>query len=408
MKMTDHASASGSFRPTRRLFLASAGSFVAWAQMPRFAFAGTRDPRFVLVILRGAVDGLAVVPPVGDPAYTALRGDIAVGAKGVGGASPLHGIFALNDAMPNFRRRFQSGEALVVHAAATPYRDRSHFDGQDVLENGTNGPRLAETGWLNRAVAALPKGDAVRPVHGLAVSPVVPLVLRGAAPVFTWMPTDLPATGPDTAQRLMDLYSHTDRNLANAFSAGQEIDRMAGGGGRPGGDISAQFRTIAAGAGRLLAQEDGPRIAALSYDGWDTHAKEGPMVGNLDKLLGALDGALEGLAVQLGPVWKDTVVAVVTEFGRTAHVNGTDGTDHGTATMALLAGGAVRGGRVVADWPGLAPNQLYQARDLRPTTDLRAVLKGVLRDHLGLSERVLATEVFPGSLPVRPLGGLVA
>lgn len=318
-------------RPTRRVFLGSVGSLVAWAQMPRFAFADTRDPRFVTVVLRGAVDGIAVVPPTGDPDYVALRGELAIGSEAMGGAARLDGMFALNDAMPNFRRRFAKGEALVVHAVASPYRERSHFDGQDVLESGTAGPRLASDGWLSRAVEVLPQGARVRPVHGLAVSPTVPLILRGSAPVFTWMPNGLAATAPDTADRLMDLYAHTDPLLHAALASGREVDRMAGERSRQdGGDMAAQFARIAAGAGRLLAEPDGPRVAAISYDGWDTHADEGPQAGRLEKLLSALDGSLEALAVEIGPAWQETVVAVVTEFGRTARANGTEGTDHGT------------------------------------------------------------------------------
>ncbi|HWJ71661.1 MAG TPA: DUF1501 domain-containing protein [Kaistia sp.] len=408
--MSDHNPSSiRSLAPTRRLFLASAGAFVAWAHMPRAAFAGTRDPRFVVVILRGAMDGLAAVPPIGDPDYAKLRGDIAIGSPGIAGTVPLDGFFALNDAMPKLKQFYGSGEALIIHAVATAYRDRSHFDGQDVLESGLTQPGASRDGWLNRAVAALPRGEAVRPASGLAVSPTVPLVLRGGAPVFTWMPDGLMPVGMDTADRLAGLYDHADPELAGVFSAGRTIDRMAAGGTAvKGGDIAANFRRIAVGAGRLLAEPDGPRIAAISFDGWDTHASEGPENGQLGRRLGALDGALDALKAELGPAWADTVVAVMTEFGRTAHVNGTDGTDHGTATTAFLVGGAVKGGRVLADWPGLAPDKLYQQRDLAPTTDLRAVLKGVLRDHLGIAEPVLATTIFPGSIGVRPIAGLVA
>lgn len=397
-------------RPSRRLFLSGAGAFVAWAQMPRFAFAGQlRDPRFVVVILRGALDGLAVVPPIGDPNYAALRGDIAIGAPGQGGTLPLDGFFALNDAMPGLQARYLKKEALIVHAAASAYRDRSHFDGQDVLESGMTGPRMSSDGWLNRAADALPKGDVVRPAEGLAVSTTVPLILRGAAPVLTWMPAGMKPVGMDTADRLSDLYAHVDPDLSRVFAAGRTVDKMAGEGVLvKGGNVEAEFRRVSLGAARLLAEPDGPRLAALSYDGWDTHANEGPESGRLAKLLGALDGALEGLADELAPVWKDTVVAVVTEFGRTARINGTEGTDHGTATTAFLMGGAVKGGRVVADWPGLKTSQLYEARDLAPTTDLRAVLKGVLRDHLGLSEATLSSRVFPGSMGVKPIDGLVA
>ena len=399
---------SGPLAPSRRLFLASAGAFVAWANLPRFAYAGSRDPRFVVIILRGAMDGLAAVPPIGDPDYARLRGDLAIGSGSLGGTVPLDGFFALNDAMPRLKQLYADRDALIVHAVATAYRDRSHFDGQDVLESGLTRPGASRDGWLNRAVAALPRGAAVRPVTGLAVSPTVPLVLRGGAPVFTWMPDGLMPVGMDTADRLASLYDHSDPELARVFAAGRTVDRMAAGGTAvKGGDIAASFRRIAVGAGRLLAEPEGPRIAAISFDGWDTHASEGPDSGQLGRRLAALDAALDGLKAELGSAWVDTVVAVMTEFGRTAHVNGTDGTDHGTATTAFLVGGAVKGGRVLADWPGLAPQKLYEQRDLAPTADLRAVLKGVLRDHLGIGETVLATSVFPDSLAVKPVDGLV-
>ncbi|MBB5751501.1 DUF1501 domain-containing protein [Prosthecomicrobium pneumaticum] len=404
--MTDGTAHPPLFRPSRRLVLASLGGLAAWAQIPGHARAATpADPRFLLVILRGALDGLAAVPPIGDPDYGALRGAGALRADEV---LPLDGFFALNGAMPRLHARYSAGEALFVHAAATAYRDRSHFDGQDVLESGMGGPRLSASGWLNRAVAALPVAERAAP-GGLAVSPTVPLVMRGTAPVLTWTPPGYKPAGADTAARLLDLYRHSDPELADAFARGQEVDALAGGmeKGR-GADLAANFRRVAEGAARLLAEDGGPRIAALSFDGWDTHANEGAEDGRLAKLLGALDQALDGIAGGLSPVWRQTVVVVVTEFGRTARINGTEGTDHGTATTALLFGGAVRGGRVLADWPGLATAALYQGRDLAPTTDLRAVLMGVLRDHLGLDARTLATRVFPDAIGVRPIDGLVA
>ncbi|HEX9903573.1 MAG TPA: DUF1501 domain-containing protein [Propylenella sp.] len=395
--------------PSRRAFIASAGAFFAWSYMPRFAHAGGRDPRFVVVILRGAMDGLAVVPPVGDPDYASLRGDMAIGVPGLEPVLPLDGFFGLNDAMPRLHARYQAGEALIVHAAATPYRERSHFDGQDVLESGMPGPRAARTGWLNRAVEALPQGERVRPAGGLAASATVPLILQGEAPTLTWTPPAFEIASSDTIVRLRDLYMHTDTELARAFSAGTEIDAMTAGieaGGKRG--LVESFRQVAAGSGQLLAADDGPRVAALSYNGWDTHYNQGVDKGRLAKLLDALDVSLDALAAAMAPVWSETVVAVVTEFGRTAEANGSNGTDHGTATTAFLLGGPVNGGRIVADWPGLAPNALYEGRDLAPTTDLRAVLMGVLRDHLGISENRLATHVFPDSLGVKPLDGLVA
>jgi uncharacterized protein (DUF1501 family) len=363
-----------------------------------------------VVILRGAMDGLAVVPPIGDADYRSLRGDLAIGANGRERALPLDGFFGLNDALPALHARYHSGEALIVHATATPYRERSHFDGQDVLESGFPRPRASRSGWLNRAVAALPAGENIRP-GGLAVSPTVPLILQGAAPVVSWTPPTLRPAGLSTAERLVELYRTLDPTLARVFEAGMGMDALAGMEGARGGNsggLLASFREVAAGSARLLSEPDGPRIAALSYDGWDTHANEGAESGRLAGLLAALDVALETLADGLSGVWQDTVVAVVTEFGRTARGNGSQGTDHGTATVAFLMGGAVAGGRVIADWPGLKPAQLHEDRDLAPTTDLRAVLKGVLRGHLGLSERVLSSEVFPDSLAIRPMDGLLA
>jgi uncharacterized protein (DUF1501 family) len=164
---------------------------------------------------------------------------------------------------------------------------------------------------------------------------------------------------------------------------------------------------VARGAAKLMVADDGPRIAALAFDGWDTHANEGGPVGRLAQLLSGLDGALAEFESGLAARWRDTVVVVATEFGRTVRINGTEGTDHGTGTIALLAGGAVKGGRVISDWPSLKPASLYQGRDLLPTTDLRAVIKGVLRDQFALSERVLAESVFPDSAAAKPMQGLV-
>jgi len=388
------------------VFLAGAGAFIAWANLPKPAYAAPgREPRFVAVILRGAMDGLAVVPPVGDKDYAALRGDLAFGAAGQEPALPLDGFFQLNAAMPGLHALYQKGEALIVHASATPYRDRSHFDGQDVLESGLGGPGLAPSGWLNRAATAIPAGEGVRPVSGLAASPTIPLILRGDAPTLSWTPPRLEMASTDTLKRLLDLYTHEDPEMAKVLGEGVDLDALAAGiDVKAGGGLAASFKSLAEGSARLLAEEGGPRLAALSYDGWDTHTAED---GRLDNVLGALDGALTALATELAPVWQDTVIAVMTEFGRTARANGNEGTDHGTATVAFLLGGAVKGGRVIADWPGLREADLYENRDLKPTTDLRAVLKGVLRDHLGIASGDLSTKVFPDSIGVAPIDGLV-
>ena len=406
--------------PSRRDVLLASGTLFAWAYLPKIALAEGRDPRFLAIILRGALDGLAAVAPVGDPDWVTLRGDSALTLQGKTPALNLNDFFALNPAMPNLHRMFAANEAIIVHACATPYRERSHFDGQDVLESGLTKPTLSESGWLNRALAGLAAGGRVNPSGGkaFAVGPVTPLVVRGAAPVLPWSPQRILPAGEDTVTRLLDLYRHSDPKFAAALEgharlaalerAGDMEQKLKPGAAAPGpGQVRAYFAEVAGTAAKFLAQPDGPRVGALALDGWDTHNNEGIANGRLAQLLGALDGALAAIEANMGPAWRDTVVALVTEFGRTARINGTEGTDHGTATVALLVGGALKGGRVIADWPGLKAADLYENRDLKPTTDLRGVLKGLLRDHLRADERALAQNVFPGSADVKPLAGLV-
>jgi len=399
--------------PSRRAFIGAAGATFVSANIPRWASAaGARDPRLVVVILRGALDGLSAVAPIGDPDYADLHRDLALRWDGAHAALRLDDFFGLNPSMANFARLYDAKQAMVVHATATNYRERSHFDGQDVLESGRLGPGHTESGWLNRAVAALPRGDRIRDPDALAVGYTAPLVMRGPAPILGWAPSGLTPPTEDLAGRLMNLYAHADPALAKALQAGLDADRMANRQGmdtlKPGGDAALQMKKAAVGAARLMNADDGPRIGALAFDGWDTHAAEGGATGRLAQLLGGLDGVFAAFESEFGPRWKDTVVVAITEFGRTVHINGTIGTDHGTATVAFLAGGAVAGGRVLADWPGLRAADLYDARDLKPTTDLRAVLKGVLAEHLGLSADALARSVFPDTLGVRPMAGLIA
>jgi len=399
--------------PSRRVVLGASGALFAWAFMPKSAIAAQgRDARFITIILRGALDGLTAVPPLGDPDYEALRREIALHKDGANATLALDGFFALHPSMPNFARLYGAGEASVLHASATPYRDRSHFDGQDVLESGYETPGKVDSGWLNRMLAGLPRGEKVAPgaaesMRGLAVGANAPLVIRGPAPVLGWAPAALPPAGDDLAQRLMELYGHRDPVLARALAEGIATGKIAsgvdvkarGGPGDPNG-----MKQLASGAARLLAEPGGPRLAALAFEGWDTHAQE---IGRLARLLGGLDEALATFEQELGAGWKDTVILVATEFGRTAHVNGTNGTDHGTGTTAFLAGGAVKGGRVITDWPGLKAAQLRDGRDLAATTDLRAVVKGIAVDLLGASPAQLAKEVFPGSDRVAPMKGLI-
>jgi uncharacterized protein (DUF1501 family) len=428
-------------RLSRRRMLAGTTSLALWGMLPKAAIAGTRDPRFLTIILRGAVDGLALAAPIGDPDYIRLRGKLAVPRDGVGAGLPLDGFFALNSAMPFLHGLYQKREATVLHAVATPYRGRSHFDGQDVLESGLAGVAPSESGWLNRALAGLSNAGRTEPHKGLAMGAVVPLLIRGQAPVMSYTPkaNNLPLRD-QTIERLMDLYAHTDTGLAKAFAEGLDIDKVASGGtaglgaaaapspapmmpmAQPGSPAPVaatapatpaparpfrDFIDTAQAAARFMTTPGGPRVGALSFDGWDTHANEGVITGTLATKFAGLDAAIQAFATGMGPAWKDTVVLIVTEFGRTARTNGTQGTDHGTATAALLIGGAVKGGRVLADWPGLADANLYEGRDLKPTADVRAIAKGILRDHLGIPDGALAASVFPGSAAIKPLGGLM-
>jgi len=409
--------------PTRRALLLGTGTLFAWAHMPRLARAEGRDPRFLTVVLRGALDGLAAVAPVGDPDWVKLRGNDALKPDGATPALALDGFFALNPAMPNLHRLYKAEQAIVVHAVASPYRERSHFDGQDVLESGLARPGRADSGWLNRALAALEPDDRTSPRgrQSFAVGPITPLVVRGPAPILSWVPPRLPPVSDETTMRLLDLYRHTDPVFARVMEDRIGLAAIARAGGierRPeqqgpvvqiGGidQVRAYFAEAAGAAAKFLASANGPRVGALALDGWDTHVNEGAVSGRLAALLGALDGALAAVETNMGAAWKETVVAVITEFGRTARINGNEGTDHGTATVALLAGGALKGGRVIADWPGLKDADLQDGRDLKPTTDLRAVLKGVLKDHLRLADAALADRVFPDSAAVAPMAGLV-
>lgn len=353
--MTQHSAIS------RRVLLGGVGvTFGAAFLPPAASAAGARDPRLVVLVLRGAMDGLAAVAPVGDPAYAELRGPLALTRTGERAGFALDDFFVAHPALQTFSRLFKEKRAAVLHAIATGYRERSHFDGQDVLESGYPGPGRVDSGWLNRAVVQLPPVLGA-PARGLGVGATAPLVIRGPAPVLGWAPQGLPDAGAGLAERVLDLYAHRDPTLGAALRSGLETERLAREGGmsndmtkaKGGMDQPSGMRQAAAGAARLLAAPDGPRVAALAFDGFDTHANEGAAQGQLATRLSGLDGAFEEFERGLGEHWKDTIVMAVTEFGRTARVNGTNGTDHGTAAAAFLAGGAVAGGRVIADWPGL-------------------------------------------------------
>jgi uncharacterized protein (DUF1501 family) len=401
---------------SRRRFLIGAGALATTATIPNALFAYTGgSSRLVVVILRGALDGLAAVPPYGDPDYASLHRELAIAAPGgPDGALALNNTFGLHPALSFLHERFAAGELVVFDAVASPYRDRSHFDGQNVLENGLTKPIGTADGWLNRALAALPRGSGRSSDRAVAISQNVPLILRGEAPVISKSPQTTPDVDEDLLARLADLYSKDDWFSAR-LSEAQQTEKMVDG----AADSNAMSKeaakaaypnrvgAVARMASELMRSDGGPEIAVIEASGWDTHANQGGAKGTLATRLAGLDQGLKSLADGLGPLWPQTAVLVVTEFGRTAAVNGTRGTDHGTGGCAFLVGGAVRGGQVIADWPGLHRTALLDNRDLKPTLDLRSVFKAVLDEHMHVDANTLAKRVFPDSSGARPLQGLI-
>jgi len=360
------------------------------------------DRKLVVIICRGAMDGLSVCPPVGDVNYSALRGAIALAPDQ---ALKLDDTFALHPKLTTLYALMQGGQARIAPAVAIPQRIRSHFEAQDMLENGSGRLYGAATGWLNRTLEVVQPHRAIK---ALSIGAQEPLILHGPIEAESWSPGGrLNPNGDRVTAAVRALYQD-DPLLGPALATGLQVQSEANvlNGGKPinGGDAKA----FAVTAAKFLTDPNGPSIAVLSLDGFDTHANQGAATGQLANRLAILDGVIAGLQTGLGAQWRDTVVIVATEFGRTAHVNGTGGTDHGTASTVILAGGALKPGGLIGDWPTLQPTRLFEARDLAPTLDVRQVFKGVLREHMGVDQTALDTRVFPDSAAVRPVGGLVA
>ena len=377
----------------RRTLLRS-GAFggLALGLAPRMAFAkAATERRFVFIIQRGAADGLSIVAPVGDPAFVGQRGALA---EDFGDAAKLDSTFALHPALAGIGGFYKQGQALFAHAIASPYRDRSHFDGQNVLETGGADAYQVKDGWLNRLLGVLPRDEA----SAIAVAATVPMALRGPNKVSSYAASSLPDASADLMHRVDLLYAG-DSQLHALWSEAVATDKLAA-----GADVSRNAAATGALAAKLLAPADGARVAMIETTGWDTHAGQR---NRLKQQLGALDAMVVALQSGLGPLWSDTLVLVATEFGRTVAINGTGGTDHGTASAAMLLGGAVKGGRVFADWPGLKQAQLYQGRDLKPTTRLDALIGGAVAEHFAVaSDRTMAA-LFPPSAKVAALDGLI-
>jgi uncharacterized protein (DUF1501 family) len=371
---------------TRRSFVAAGGAAFALAALgfPAMAFARANTARrFVFIIQRGAADGLHIVAPTGDPAYAGLRGDFA---QDLANGAKLNSFFTLHPALAETAKMYANRQALVVHAVASPYRDRSHFDGQNVLETGGSAAYRLKDGWMNRLLGLLPAEEA----KALALSSTVPMALRGAREVSSYASSQLPSPSDDLMARVTALYE-SDQQLHALWAAAMDTrtkvgDPMQAGAGQKGAATGAL-------AAKMLSG-DGARIAMIETNGWDTHSGQR---GRLNAQLRDLDQLLAALKTGLGADWANTLVVVATEFGRTARPNGTGGTDHGQASAAMLLGGAVAGGKVIADWPGLSNAALYEGRDLKPTMDLDALIAGALAQHYALEPSRAMSTLFPES-----------
>ncbi len=371
---------------SRRFFMAAGGATAGFATLglPRMAFAAANTSRrFVFIIQRGAADGLAILAPTGDPAFAGVRGPFADDLQG---GAKLGTFFTLHPALVETAKLYAAKQALFVHGVASPYRDRSHFDGQNVLETGGSAAYRVKDGWLNRLLGLLPPADA----KALALSSTVPMALRGSHEVSSYAPSALPSASDDLLARVSSLYE-SDQQLHGLWMAAMETRMTAGdlaaGAGQNGGATGAL-------AAKLLAGESGARIAMIETGGWDTHSGQR---GRLNAQLRGLDQLVSGLKTGLGADWANTLVIIATEFGRTVAPNGTGGTDHGTASAAMLLGGAVSGGRIVADWPGLSQSELYEGRDLKPTTDLDALIGAALAQHYRVDPARAMATLFPES-----------
>ena len=379
----------------RRTFLgqsAAAAALLVVAPHVAVAQAAT-DRRFVFVIQRGAADGLGTLAPTGDPGFAGLRGPFA---QDFANGPRAGDFFTLHPNLAEAGRMFAAREALFIHAVASPYRDRSHFDGQNILETGGTAAYALTDGWMNRLLGLLPGGQG----RAIAVSPTVPMVLRGGHEVASYAPSALPDASEDLLARVSGLYQG-DAQLHGAWEQAMQTRTMAGdmsGGGGQNGAATGQL------AARLLSGAQGARLAVIETGGWDTHAGQRARLG---LQLRGLDAMLGALKTGLGADWANTLVIVATEFGRTASPNGTGGTDHGTASLAMLYGGAVAGGRVLADWPGLAQASLYEGRDLKPTMDLDTLIASAVSAHYRLDMGRSARTLFPNIATTRAVEGLL-
>ncbi len=372
---------------SRRSVLGAACCLAASPLMTPMTFASAPgDRRFVTIVLRGALDSLYLLQPYGDPLLRKYRPDLALDPAGK--LIDLDGRFGLPTDAADLLPLWKSGELGFVNAVSTPYRDqRSHFDGQDILESGGSAASDENTGWLNRALASIPRSENRKAID---VHTSAELILSGPNPVDTWSAQSDLAIQPDALTFFERLYAG-DKSFSKVFGEAMLTDKDSD------GIFGSGTRSAdAAGIARLTAGmlKGDYRIASFSIGGWDTHIGQANI---FRKPLKALVAALTTLKAELGPeTWSKTAVLAMTEFGRTVRQNGSRGTDHGTGGLAIVAGGAIRGGKVYGRWPGLAEDQLFEARDLMPTADVREIAAALLRSQLDISAGDLTSKVFPG------------
>lgn len=357
----------------------SAVSSLPLLGLPNISFASAdTDKRFIFIIQRGAADGLNTVIPYADPAYKKLRGALAID---VSEATKLDGMFALHPALKATAKLYQNQQALFVHGIASPYRKRSHFDAQNILETGGKSAYEFKDGWMNRMLRLLPTAQS----EAIAIAPSIPMALRGKANVNAYAPSNLRDAPDDLLIRVSQLYAQ-DAQLHDLWSSAMEANDLAG---------DTTTKRNPAGVGKLAAEflnkADGPRIAMIETNGWDTHSAQDR---RLNRQLSSLDILINALHQELGDHWQKTTVLVATEFGRTAAANGTGGTDHGTASTAMVLGGDLHGGRIIADWPGLNSADLYQERDLKPTLNLNHLIASIIGERFGIDSNKVANDVF--------------
>jgi uncharacterized protein (DUF1501 family) len=336
--------------------------------------------RLLVVLLRGGMDGIAAVPPHGDPSLSSARHSILINDT-----RKLDNFFSIHPSLKFLSQEYSAGRSCFVHAASFPYVGRSHFQGQNVMEAGTESPDMSPTGWIGRAMAAAK-------YRSMAFSLPIPLILRGNNNTFNHYPAKFSVT-PDAVYDAIFDYWNKDQALSDV-AAKLKQDKMMGGNFR-------NPEALMTFASDQMAKDDGPRVGLLDLVGFDTHALQGDEHGKQSEMLSQTDNLIEQFSKQMGDKWKNTVVVTVTEFGRSVNENGSKGTDHGWGSCIFLAGGLVKKAQVVSDWPGLKSSQLYEGRDLKVTIDARDVYGEVVSKVFGLDPDQVKSDVFFGYKPKR-------